>query len=117
MQLYSSAQPSDALTQVLSFCTHNVQFKFNGEIYCQNDGVAMRSPLGLLLANVFMASLKNTRLLPYIDNFHFYKRYVDDILYMTEETVDLHELLWCFSAVDNNIKFTFECDNDKQIMF
>ena len=64
-----------------------------------------------------MTSLENTRLLPYIDHFHFYKRYVDEILYMAEETVDLHELLGCFNSVDNNIKFTFECDKDKQIIF
>ena len=71
--------PPDALKRLLLFCTRNVQFKFNGEIYRQKDGVAMGSPLGPLFADIFMASLENTRLRPYIDNFHFYKRYVDDI--------------------------------------
>ena len=52
----------------------------------------MGSLLGPLLVDIFMASLENTKLLPYIDNFHFIKRYVDDILCMTEDTVDLQEL-------------------------
>ena len=32
----------------------------NNEIYVQNDGVAMGSPLGLILANVFTVELENT---------------------------------------------------------
>ena len=31
---------------------------FNDEIYIQNDGVAMGSPLGPLLAYIFMTSLE-----------------------------------------------------------
>ena len=32
----------------------NVQFSFNNEIYMQNDDVAMSSPLGPVLANIFI---------------------------------------------------------------
>ena len=77
----------------------------------------MGSPLDPLLADIFMDSLENTRLLPYIDNFHFYKRYVDDIICMAEETVDLQELLRCFNSVHNNINFTLKCEKGKQINF
>ena len=38
----------------------NVHFTQNNEIYVQNDGVAMGSPLGPILANVFMIKLENT---------------------------------------------------------
>ena len=31
---------------------------FNDEIYIQSDGVAIGSPLGSLLANIFMTSLE-----------------------------------------------------------
>ena len=43
----------------------------NDEIYIQCDGVAMRSPLGPLLANIFMASLEEEvipKLTPYLRN-------------------------------------------------
>ena len=35
----------------------NVPFRFINEIYIQCDGVAMGSPLGLILAHIFMYNL------------------------------------------------------------
>ena len=66
--------PPDDLQQLLLFCTYNIQFKFNGEIYRQKDGVAMGSPLGPLLADIFMASLENNKLHQFINHFILYKR-------------------------------------------
>ena len=54
-------------------------FQFDGQLYEQCEGVAMGSPLGPLLANVFLCHLEE-RL---SDNYlipSFYKRYVDDTL-------------------------------------
>ena len=113
----NTCSPSDALKRLLLFCTRNFQFKFNGEIYLQKDGVTMGSPLVPVVADIFMASLENTTLLPYIGDFHFYKRYVDDILCMTEETVDLQELLRCFNSKHSNTNFTLECEKDEEIHF
>ena len=42
------------LTELLEIAASNQLFQFNGELYEQTDGVAMGSPLGPLLANVFM---------------------------------------------------------------
>ena len=59
--------------------TSNQLFQFNGELYEQTDGVAMGSPLGPLLANVFMCHIENqleqNNMIP-----SFYRRYVDDTL-------------------------------------
>ena len=38
----------------------NLHFTLNKEIYVQNDGFAMGSPLGPILATVFMVELENT---------------------------------------------------------
>ena len=58
--------------------TTNQLFQFDGHLYEQTDGVAMGSPLGLLMANVFICHLeeKLTRdgLAPSL-----YKTYVDDV--------------------------------------
>ncbi|VDP86425.1 unnamed protein product [Echinostoma caproni] len=56
--------PTDDLKELLFFYTHNVQFKFNEE-KCQKDGVAMRSPLGPLFADVFMSKIENGPLKTY----------------------------------------------------
>ena len=39
---------------MLAFATKKSDFIFNGEYYDQIDGVAMGSPLGPVLANIFM---------------------------------------------------------------
>jgi len=46
------------LVDLLRTATHNQLFQFNGVLYEQTDGVAMGSPLGPLLANVFMCSIR-----------------------------------------------------------
>ena len=45
--------PKSILKELVYLCTKHVPFKFNNEIYIQCDGVAMGSPLGPLLANIF----------------------------------------------------------------
>ena len=45
--------------ELLEIATSNQLFQFNGELYEQTDGVAMGSPLGPLLANVFMCHIEN----------------------------------------------------------
>ena len=42
------------LKKVFAFATSQTHFLFNNEIYDQTDGVAMGSPLGSALANLFM---------------------------------------------------------------
>ena len=44
--------PKIILRELLYLCTKEVYFMFNDEIYIQNDGVEMGSPLGPLLANI-----------------------------------------------------------------
>ena len=46
------------LIHLLSVATKGQLFQFNGSLYEQVDGVAMGSPLGPLLANVFMSSIE-----------------------------------------------------------
>ena len=46
------------MKELLLLCTKHVHFTFNGDIYIQLDAVAMGSPLGPLLADVFMCPLE-----------------------------------------------------------
>lgn len=43
---------------LLSVATKGQLFQFNGALYEQTDGMAMGSPLGPLLANVFMSHIE-----------------------------------------------------------
>ena len=42
------------MKNLLILCTKNVHFAFNNEICIQNDGIAMGSSLGPILAGIFM---------------------------------------------------------------
>ena len=67
------------IPDLLGVATKGQLSKFNGSLYEQIDGVAMGSPLGPLLANVFMSSIEEKldveRKLP-----SYCYRYVDDTL-------------------------------------
>ena len=88
----------------------------NNEIYVQNDGVAMESPLGPILANVFMVELENTlvpRLHQYVKK---WRRYVDDTFaYIKNESTDY--FLTTLNSFHPDISFTFEKENNSHLPF
>ena len=68
------------MKDLLLLCTKNVHFSFNNDIYTQTDGVAMGSPLGPVLAGIFMVELERTVLPTLKDHMSTWKRYVDDTI-------------------------------------
>ena len=68
------------LRQLIYLCTKESVFLFNGKLYTQCDGVAMGSPLGPLLANVFICNFERKMLDECPNDFKplVYRRYVDD---------------------------------------
>ena len=68
------------MKEMLILCTKNVHYIFESRIYVQTDGIALGSPLGPVLANIFMIQLENS-LLPNLTNYiTFWKQYVDDTI-------------------------------------
>ena len=59
--------PPNKLKELILKCTMNVQLRFNGQLYRQIDVVAMRSPIGPILADIFMAKLENGPLISMMD--------------------------------------------------
>ena len=66
--------PTAALKELLLNCTFNIEFKFNGKLYRQIDGVAMGSLLGPMLADIFLGKLETQPVKNYIDKMRFYRR-------------------------------------------
>ena len=52
--------PEKVMKELLLLCTKEVHFTYSNGIYQQNDDVAMRSPLGPVLAGIFMADLETS---------------------------------------------------------
>ena len=81
--------PKQHMRDLLLLCTKNVHFSYNGDIYAQADGVTMGSPLGPVLAGIFMVELERTILPNLREHMIPWKRYVDDtISYIKEESIE-----------------------------
>ena len=82
---------------------------FNDKIYKQIDCVSMGSPLGPLLANIFMTKLAKDITQKLIDKkfIKFYIRYADDtLLLVKDEGID--PILKELNSYNRNIKFTVD---------
>ena len=73
--------PKHNFRNLLNIATKETFFMFNNKYYKQLDGVAMRSPLGPVLANVFMCNFESKwpRDCPNDFKTVFYRRYIDYI--------------------------------------
>ena len=73
--------PKMIMKEMLLLCTKNVHLLFEDEIQQYTDGVAIGSPLGPILAGIFIVKLEET-VVPTLGNLlRKRKRYVGDLLY------------------------------------
>ena len=104
---------------LLELATKNTNFLFNETFYEQVDGVAMGSPCGPTLANIFLCYYERKWLEDCPADFRpvIYKRYVDDtfLLFRDVEHIDL--FLSYMNSKHPNIKFTKELEEDAMLSF
>ena len=104
------------LKELLEVCTKEMHFTFDGKIYQQTDGVCMGSPLGPVLANVFMVHLEETIVPQLQDIMPTWRRYVDDTFTLVKKGKK-DEVIAALNSFHPNIKFTHEVEKDQQIAF
>ena len=106
------------LKKLLLFATSQTHFIFNSQFYNQIDGVALGSPLALVLTNIFMGFYGSKWLNEYnLNKPNFYLRYVDDILAAFDNEQDSLNFLNFLNNRHPNIKFTIEKQNNHSITF
>ncbi len=106
----------EQLKRLLEVCTKEMHFSYNGAIYRQVDGVAMGSPLGPVLANIFMVELENY-LVPRLGNIvPLWFRYVDDTFSFVEGS-KVDEVINTLNSFHPNIRFTSEIEVGGTISF
>ena len=106
------------LKKLFLFATSQTQFIFNSKFYNQIDGVAMDSPLTLVLANILMGFYESKWLNEYnLNKSNFYLRYVDEILAAFDNEQDSLHFLDFISNRHPNIKFTIEKQINHSIAF
>jgi len=123
-KLYQSsappAIPKAELRKLLEFATKESHFLFNGNFYDQNDGIAMGSPLGPIMANIFMTDFERkwiTNLANSIAAPICWRRYVDDTFTLFNSTNDAVSFLNYLNDKHPNIKFTHELEHDEKLSF
>ena len=94
-------------------------FTFNNKFYIQVDGVAMGSPLGPILANIFLSHHEENWLnkCPIKFKPSFYRRYVDDIFVLFESSESADSFREYMSSKHQNINFTIEKENVGSLSF
>ena len=95
------------LSELLKIATKDQLFQFNDNLCLQTDGVAMGSPLGPLLANVFLCHVEE--MLEQQDKLpSFYRRYVDDTLVVIKDVAETEQFLITLNNCHSSIQFTME---------
>ena len=111
--------PKDVFRNLNIEATKESFFMFNNKFYKQVDGVAMGSPLGPPLANIFMYSFENKWLkdCPHSLKPVFYRRYGDDIFVLFSSLDQAEKFKKYFSSKHTNINFSLEKENDGRLSF
>ena len=107
--------PEKLLEKMLLKTTTEVEFSFEGKMFKQIDGVAMGSPLGPILANIFVGFLEKR--IPKENMPLLYDRFVDDTFSIFNNQSEVDPFLVTLNSLHPNLKFTVEKEVDKSLPF
>ena len=106
----------DELRTLLELCTKKMHFSFNKKIYKQIGGVAMGSPLGPVIANIFMVHLEELMIPRLATKMSSWYRYVDDTFTFIKKD-EINAVQEALNSFHGDIKFTYESEIDNKISF
>ena len=110
---------SEVFRKLLQFAVKNVLFIFNNQLYQQIDGVAMGSPSGPTLANLFLCHHETKWLTNCPLEFKpaLYRRYIDDTFLLFKDASHIDKLLNYLNAQHSSIEFTSEIETNSMLNF
>ena len=108
--------PRKEFVKLMMIATSKVEFSFNNLMYRQIDGVAMGSPLGPILATIFVGYHEKS-LLDKVSKPIVYFRYVDDIFACFSSEDECEEFAHQLNAMHQSLQFTCEKEVDQRISF
>ena len=109
------SMPEKLLKTLLLKATTQVEFSFGEVMYRQVDGVAMGSPLGPVLANIFMGYCESK--VPEDSWPWFYNRFVDDTFSLFESESVSQTFFELLNGLHPALRFTVEVEQDHRLPF
>ena len=105
--------------EMLSLTLKESIILFDNKYYNQIDGVAMGSPLGPTLANIFLCYHESNWLKDCPKDFKsvYYKRYVDDIFVLFNKLEHAQFFLEYMNKKHKNMKFSIETEMNGSLFF
>ena len=111
--------PLDEMFEMLSLSLKESFILFDNKYYSQIDGISMRSPLRLALANIFLCYHEGNWVKDCPKDFRliYYKRYVDDIFVLFNEPEHAQFFLKYINKKHKNMKFSIETEINSHFFF
>ena len=105
--------------KLLSLAVKDSFFLFNGTYYEQVDGVAMGSPLGPTLANIFLCHWEEIWINKCPEQFrpHYYNRFMDDTFLLFSSMEHVKKFHKYINSRHKNMTFTYEIEKNNSLAF
>ena len=113
-------QFSNQLIKLLDTTLKQNYFSYNNNIYIQQDGLPMGSPLSPIISEIFLQDieLQHIEKIKQQFNLQYYGRYVDDVFIVYDNHIDNSEkIVEHFNTLHPKLKFTLEKENNKILNF
>ena len=108
----------EVFEKLLRKCLQESIFTFNGTLYKQIEGVSMGSPLGPIIANIFMNDFEEKHMEELINKgVKSWDRFVDDTCVIVKFKENADQILNFLNEQHNKIKFTLETEKDNSLNF
>ena len=115
------AVPIPDIVSMAKVVIQNTFFSYNNVVYSQLSGLPMGSCCSVAFAELFMNHVECAVLsqFPFADNILCFKRYIDDILVVSSQSLDVDGLLEYFNAYDpsKRLRFTIEHEEGNVLPF
>ena len=108
--------PMDVFVELMKSATPSVEFSFNKTMFKQIDGIAIGSPLGPALANIFVGYYEE-KLFSQTQKSPTYFRYVDDTFDIIDHEAEADKFLIKLNCLHQSLQFTFEKEKGKCLPF
>ena len=110
-----TALSEDSLCSLLRMVTSGVEFSFDDVMYRQTDGVAMGSPLGPVIADIFVGWCESR--IPDEAWPQMYCRFVDDSFAHVDHRQDCERFLEILNSLHSALQYTCELENDGRLPY